>query len=113
MVFVEILNSIDQIIKGFVKCSSKKYSDKRYFRHRNISKYYSWALGMPDLLTNLNGKIETLERKIFNYAYVKNKFDIVILMAVSCIAEIYVVTLTAETDRFKDFSSGDKFALWL
>jgi len=33
---------------------------------------------MPDLSTNLNDKIETLERKIFNYAYVKNKFDIVI-----------------------------------
>ena len=34
-------------------------------------------------------------------------------MAVSCIEEIYVVTLTAETDRFKDFSSGGKLALWL
>jgi hypothetical protein len=56
-----------------------------------------------NLKKNRTDKIETLERKIFNYAYVNNKFDIVILMAVSGIEEICVATRTAETYSSKDF----------
>ena len=57
---------------------------------------------MPKSYKNFNYKIETLERKICNQAYVKNKCDIVSLMAVSGIKEICVATLTAETESFKD-----------